>query len=173
MAQTVAAPIPRTVSAPAPSARLLSLDVLRGITVAFMILVNNNGGPDAWSQMEHADWNGFTATDLVFPTFLFVVGASIVFAFEARLAKGVPRAQLAWQAARRAGILFLLGIVVNGFPLFELAHLRIYGVLQRIALCYLAVALFYLALHLGERGHAGQVSAIHHGPSVAIRMKMA
>jgi predicted acyltransferase len=128
----------------APVKRLLSLDVLRGITIAFMIMVNNSGGPAAWAQMHHAEWNGLTATDLVFPTFLFVVGASIVFAYEARLARGATRAELAWHTAKRAGILFLLGIVVNGFPFFELAHLRIYGVLQRIAVCYLVVGLFYL-----------------------------
>ncbi len=130
---------------PASPHRLLSLDVLRGITIAFMIMVNNNGdGHFAWSFMKHADWNGMTATDLVFPTFLFVVGASIVFAFEARLARGATRAHLAAQVARRAVILFLLGLVVNGFPHFPLATLRIYGVLQRIAICYLVVGLFYL-----------------------------
>jgi len=130
--------------APTPARRLLSLDVLRGITIAFMIMVNNNGGSGSWSFMNHAEWNGLTPTDLVFPTFVFVAGASIVFAFEARLACGATRAELAWHTARRAGILFLLGIVVNGFPFFELAHLRIYGVLQRIAVCYLAVGVFYL-----------------------------
>ena len=130
--------------APTPFKRLLSLDVLRGVTIAFMIMVNNNGGPSAWPQMEHAEWNGLTATDLVFPTFLFVVGASIVFAYQARLARGATRARLAWHTAKRACILFLLGIVVNGFPHFHLAHLRIYGVLQRIAVCYLLVGFFYL-----------------------------
>jgi predicted acyltransferase len=130
--------------APAPLKRLLSLDVLRGVTIAFMIMVNNNGGPGSWGFMNHAAWNGLTPTDLVFPTFVFVVGASIVFAFEVRLARGATRAQLAWHTLRRAAILFLLGIVVNNFPFFELAHMRIYGVLQRIAICYLAVGLFYL-----------------------------
>jgi predicted acyltransferase len=127
------------------STRLLSLDILRGLTIAFMIMVNNNGGRSAWAQMHHAQWNGFTATDLVFPTFLFVVGISIVFAFESRLAKGATRAQLAWHTAQRALILFLLGIVVNNFPEFHFAHMRFYGVLQRIAICYLVVGLFYLA----------------------------
>ena len=128
----------------ASSKRLLSLDVLRGITIAFMIMVNNNGSPGAWKQMEHSAWNGLTATDVVFPTFLFVVGVSIVFSCQARLARGATRAQLAWHTAQRAAILFLLGIVVNGFPSFDLEHLRIYGVLQRIAICYLIVGLFYL-----------------------------
>src|ERR1035438_4729581 len=124
--------------------RLLSIDVLRGITIAFMIMVNNNGGSGSWGFMNHAAWNGLTPTDLVFPTFVFVVGASIVFAFEARLARGATRAGLAWHTVQRAAILFLLGIVVNGFPFFHLDHLRIYGVLQRIAVCYLVVGLFYL-----------------------------
>ena len=128
-----------------PSQRLVSLDILRGITIAFMIMVNNNGdGHYAWWFMKHAEWNGMTPTDLVFPTFLFVVGASIVFAFEARLARGASKAQLAAQAGKRAIILFLLGLVVNGFPHFPLATLRIYGVLQRIAICYLIVSLLYL-----------------------------
>src|SRR5580704_7946601 len=82
--------------------RLLSLDVLRGVTIAFMIMVNNNGGSGSWWFMNHAEWNGLTPTDLVFPTFVFVMGASIVFAFEARLRKGATRTQLAWHTLRRA-----------------------------------------------------------------------
>jgi predicted acyltransferase len=127
-----------------PLKRLISLDALRGLTIAFMIMVNNNGGPGAWPQMHHAVWNGLTATDLVFPTFLFVVGVSIVFAYEARLAKGATRGELTRHTVQRAAVLFLFGIVVNGFPSFGLTHLRIYGVLQRIAICYLVVGLFYL-----------------------------
>jgi len=135
-----------TVSTPArtPVQRLLSLDVVRGITIAFMIMVNNNGGPGSWRFMNHAVWNGLTPTDLVFPTFVFVVGVSVVFAFDARLARGAPRARLAWHTVQRAVVLFLLGIVVNSFPFFQLQHMRFYGVLQRIAVCYLVVGLFYL-----------------------------
>jgi predicted acyltransferase len=124
--------------------RLLSLDVLRGLTIAFMIMVNNNGGRGAWAQMRHAAWNGFTATDLVFPTFLLVVGVSIVFSFNSRLARGATRRQLAVHTAIRALILILFGIVVNSFPFFHLEHMRFYGVLQRIGICYLIVGLFYL-----------------------------
>jgi predicted acyltransferase len=135
-----------TSSAPSPQSatRLLSLDVARGITIAFMIMVNNNGGSGAWGFMHHAAWNGLTATDLVFPTFVFLMGASVVFAIEGRLARGVPRAQLVRHTAQRAAILCLLGIVVNSFPFFELDHMRFYGVLQRIAVCYLVVSLLYL-----------------------------
>jgi predicted acyltransferase len=127
-----------------PPQRLISLDVLRGITIAFMIMVNNNGGPGSWGFMNHAQWNGLTPTDLVFPTFVLVVGASIAFSFESRLKRGATRTQLAWRTVKRAVILFLFGIVVNNFPFFELVHMRFYGVLQRIAVCYLVVGLFYL-----------------------------
>jgi predicted acyltransferase len=124
--------------------RFLSVDVLRGVDIAFMIMVNNSGGRGAWAEMHHANWNGLTATDIVFPTFLFVVGISIVFSVQARLARGATRAQIAWHTLKRAVILFLFGIVVNSFPLFELEHMRFYGVLQRIAICYLIIGLFYL-----------------------------
>jgi predicted acyltransferase len=124
--------------------RLMSLDVARGITIAFMIMVNNNGGPGSWHFMNHAAWNGLTATDLVFPTFVFVMGISTVFGIESRLARGATNAQIVRHAALRTVILCLLGIVVNSFPFFALAHMRFYGVLQRIAVCYFAVTLLYL-----------------------------
>src|SRR3954469_5027697 len=127
-----------------PGRRLLSLDVMRGITIAFMIMVNNNGGSGSWGFMNHAAWNGLTATDLVFPTFVFVMGVSVVFAIEGRLGRGATRGQLIRHTVQRAVILCLLGIVVNSFPFFELDHMRFYGVLQRIAVCYLAVSLLYL-----------------------------
>ena len=135
--------------APTSSQRLLSLDVLRGVTIAFMIMVNNNGGEfvgkgDSWGFMNHAAWNGLTPTDLVFPTFMFVMGISIVLSVNARLAHGATRAQMTRHTLLRAGLLFLFGLVGNGFPFFHLEHFRIYGVLQRFAICYLVVGLFYL-----------------------------
>jgi predicted acyltransferase len=129
---------------PEPAGRLLSLDVLRGITIAFMIMVNNNGGRGSWGFMNHAAWNGLTPTDLVFPTFMFVMGVSIVLSVNARLARGATRAQMAWHTSLRASLLFFFGLVGNSFPFFHLEHLRVYGVLQRLAICYLMVALFYL-----------------------------
>jgi predicted acyltransferase len=126
--------------------RWLSVDVLRGLTIGFMIMVNNNGGGDqAYWAMKHADWNGFTPTDLVFPTFLFLVGITTVFSTDTRLAKGATKKSLLLHTFRRAAILFLLGLLVNSFPLFHLHTLRIYGVLQRISVCYVVVALLYLA----------------------------
>ncbi|MGA7155802.1 MAG: DUF5009 domain-containing protein [Acidobacteriaceae bacterium] len=125
--------------------RWLSVDVLRGLTIGFMIMVNNNGGgPDAYWAMNHTAWNGFTPTDLVFPTFLFLVGISTVFSTQARLAKGDSKSSLLGHTFRRAIILFLLGLLVNSFPFFHLHTMRFYGVLPRIALCYLIVAVFYL-----------------------------
>jgi predicted acyltransferase len=146
---------PRVFSA-APSNRLVSVDVLRGITIAFMILVNNGVRNFAFPPLEHSRWNGWTPTDLVFPTFLFLVGITIVFSFESRLARGVSKASLLLHTLRRAAILFLLGLVVNGFPYFPLHTLRIYGVLQRIALCFLIAAILYLL----DRGAVSKVVVI-------------
>jgi len=133
-------------------ARLLSLDALRGITVAAMVLVNNPGTWRAvYPPLRHADWHGWTPTDLVFPFFLFIVGVSIPLSLSRRAGEGRERPVLA-RVLRRSAVIFLLGIVLNGFPWFDWATLRIPGVLQRIALCYLAAALVYLAT--GWRGQA-------------------
>jgi predicted acyltransferase len=126
-------------------ARLLSLDFLRGLTIAFMILVNNNGDElRAYWPLKHAAWNGFTPTDLVFPTFLFLVGISTVFSTASRLAQGATRQSLFLHTLRRSVILFLLGLLVNSFPFFNLHTMRFYGVLPRIAICYFIVASLYL-----------------------------
>ena len=154
----------RTVSAPDPlvspvstSKRYLAVDVLRGLTIAFMILVNDNGDERvAFGALKHASWNGFTPTDLVFPTFLFLVGASIVFSTESRLARGVTRASLFAHTARRAIILFLLGLVVNSAPFFRLSTMRYYGVLPRIALCYFIIATLYIWIRRPAGSAAGQ-----------------
>ena len=127
-----------------PTNRLVSVDVLRGITIAFMILVNNGYSNDAFPALEHAEWNGWTPTDLVFPTFLFLVGVTIVFSFESRLSRGAAKSSLLLHTFRRACILFALGLLINGFPHFPLATLRIYGVLQRIAICFLIASVLYL-----------------------------
>ena len=124
--------------------RIISLDVMRGVVIALMIMVNNNGSRAAYRQMKHSVWNGWTLTDLVFPSFLLMVGTTIVFSTEARLAKGTTRREILLHILQRALVLFCLGIIVNGFPSFPLATLRIYGVLQRIALCYFVVSILYL-----------------------------
>jgi predicted acyltransferase len=124
--------------------RLMSIDLLRGLTIGFMILVNNNGSREAYAQLEHSVWNGFTATDLVFPTFLFLVGVSTVFSTASRLARGDSKQSLFLHTLRRAVILFLLGLLVNSFPHFHWHTLRFYGVLPRTAICYFIVATLYL-----------------------------
>jgi len=126
--------------------RLVSLDVYRGLAVAGMILVMNAGN---WSTvywpLQHAAWNGWTPTDLIFPSFLFIVGVSMTFSFASRLAKGSSRRMLAAHVLRRSAILCALGLFLNAVPTFDFATLRIPGVLQRIALCYLFGGLLYLA----------------------------
>ncbi len=119
--------------------RLLSIDVLRGLTIAFMILVNNEPGPNAFRPLRHAEWNGFTPTDLVFPTFLFLVGLSLVLSTSARLVRGVARGTLFLHILRRAAVLCVFGLVVNTFPFDHLERVRYYGVLQRTGLCYVVV----------------------------------
>jgi len=149
--------------------RLLSLDVLRGLTIAFMILVNNNGNEaQAYWPLKHAAWNGFTPTDLVFPTFLFLVGISTVYSTAARLAQGATRQSLFLHVLRRSIILYLLGLVVNSFPYFHLHTMRFYGVLPRIAICYLIIASLYL-LNPSWRGKAALAIAALAGYWILMR----
>lgn len=125
--------------------RIPSVDVLRGFTLAAMILVNAAGEwPHAYWPLKHAQWNGCTPTDLVFPTFLFLTGTSLVFSFRSRLARGVGKRELFLHTLKRSVILFFIGVLLNALPFFHLGTLRIYGVLQRIALCYLCVSILYL-----------------------------
>lgn len=125
--------------------RLISLDVLRGLTVAVMILVNNAGdGAVSYAQLRHSVWNGCTLTDVVFPLFLFIVGASIALSFSMRLERGASRSSIALQMLRRALTIFALGLLLNALPAFHLGELRYYGVLQRIAICYALAGALYL-----------------------------
>jgi predicted acyltransferase len=149
--------------------RLLSLDVLRGLTIAFMILVNNNGNEaNAYWLLKHAAWNGFTPTDLVFPTFLFLVGISTVYSTAARLAHGATRHSLFLHVLRRSILLYLLGLVVNSFPYFHVHTMRFYGVLPRIAICYLIVASLYL-INAGWRSKAALAIAALTGYWILMR----
>ncbi|MDH5383039.1 MAG: DUF5009 domain-containing protein [Cyclobacteriaceae bacterium] len=121
--------------------RYLSLDVFRGLDVALMIIVNSPGqGSTSFSPLMHAEWHGFTLTDLVFPTFLFVVGNSMSFSLPKYESMG--DGAFLKKVLKRALIIFLLGFLMYWFPFFEngamkpFAETRIFGVLQRIALCY-------------------------------------
>lgn len=125
--------------------RLVSLDVFRGITIAGMVLVNN---PGTWSHiywpLAHAAWHGWTPTDLVFPFFLFIVGVAIPLAFGNRMEQGGSKRDLYLKILKRTLIIFALGIFLAGFPYFPFATIRIPGVLQRIAVCYLFASLIFL-----------------------------
>ena len=148
------------------SPRYVALDVLRGMTVAGMILVNN---PGSWGKifppLRHAPWDGCTPTDLVFPFFLFVVGAAMAFSF-AKYQEGLNRQSLA-KLAKRSILIFLVGLALNAFPFYPtsmnpnlsfgenyvnwLGRIRILGVLQRISLCYFVGGLLALWLKAPRR----------------------
>jgi len=140
--------------------RYLALDVLRGMTIAFMIIVNT---PGSWSNLygplAHADWHGFTPTDLVFPTFLFVVGNAMSFAL--KKLNEMSNKDFYKKVFKRAALIFAIGWLLNYFPFFDyneageivavkLSEVRLLGVLQRIALAYLLAAL--VVYWTGERG---------------------
>jgi predicted acyltransferase len=152
------------------SKRLISLDVFRGATVAAMLLVNDPGSWNAiYWPLDHADWHGWTPTDLIFPFFLFIVGITTHLSLSDRKACGDSNVRLRNQVLRRAAIIFALGLFLNWFPGFllghigdsgllagvnaKLLHLRITGVLQRIAVVY-AVAGF-IALYATPRFQIG------------------
>jgi predicted acyltransferase len=152
----IIAPVTKT-----PRERLLSLDVFRGLTIAGMLLVND---PGSWGSiyppLEHAAWNGWTPTDLIFPFFLFIAGVTTHLSLSARRAQGADESAIRRQIIRRGLLIFLFGFLVNGFPFFtwgsvagiadptflqrivdRLYHWRIMGVLQRIGLAYFVAAL--------------------------------
>lgn len=132
--------------------RLVSLDVFRGLTIAGMVLVNN---PGSWSHiywpLGHASWHGWTPTDLIFPFFLFIVGVSITLALGGRVENAAKTRGVYWKIIKRALIIFALGLFLAGFPYFNLGTIRIMGVLQRIAICYLVAALIFLKTNLRQQ----------------------
>ena len=131
-----------TANAPQKS-RLLSLDVFRGITIAGMIIVNTPGNQEAYRQLDHAEWNGCTMTDLVFPFFLFIVGVSLVFSLSKRLERDGGKG-LAPQIFRRTLLLYAFGMILNAIPNYHPSTIRILGVLQRIALCYCLASFIFI-----------------------------
>jgi len=126
--------------------RLMSLDLFRGVTIAAMILVNDAGDEaSSYWPLKHARWNGWTPTDLIFPSFLFIVGVAMAFSFRSRLDRGESRTRLLQHVLWRGLLLFALGMFLNGFPNhYQLATWRVYGVLQRIAICYVITAVLEL-----------------------------
>jgi len=127
--------------------RLLSLDILRGITVAGMILVNNGWG-ESFEMLGHSEWNGMTPCDLVFPFFLFIMGISCYLSLVKSEFRPTP--QVIRRIVKRTVLLFVIGLFINWFDhaiegdLLCFGHLRIWAVMQRIALCYGIVSLFAL-----------------------------
>ena len=124
---------------PAPATRLRSVDAFRGLTMAGMVIVNNPGDWNTvYPPLLHAEWHGWTPTDLIFPWFLVVMGVAMALA-------GPERAP--WPAVlRRTAIIVGLGLALSGFPYFNPARWRIPGVLVRIGLCYLAATLVWRSL---------------------------
>ncbi len=146
--------------------RYVALDVLRGLTISLMIIVNNPGSWDAvFSPLRHARWDGCTPTDLVFPFFLFIVGTAMAFSF-AKLKDGLC-VSTSGKILRRGAMIFLVGLLLNAFPFYPTspdpsigfwdnfshywAHVRVLGVLQRIALCYIVGAFLILFLRRKSR----------------------
>lgn len=125
--------------------RMLALDVLRGLTVAGMLLVNNPGSWGAiYPPLEHAAWNGWTPTDLIFPFFLFIAGITTHLSLSSRRAQGATDTELTKQVIKRGAMIVLFGLLLAAFPWYQMdriIHLRIPGVLQRIGVAYTCAAL--------------------------------
>ncbi len=137
---------PQVKSSISPATRLMSLDLFRGATIALMILVNDPGNESvAYWPLQHAEWNGWTPTDLVFPFFLFMVGVALAFSFRSRLDRGESRQDLLKHVLWRGFLLLAIGVFLNGFPnRYHIHTLRFYGVLQRIAICYVITSILEL-----------------------------
>jgi predicted acyltransferase len=134
------------------SQRLMCLDVYRGLMVAGMILVDNPGSDEhAYWPIMHAKWNGWTPADFIFPSFLFLVGISMVYSFAARLERGESRQQILVHAVKRSLILIAIGLLVNASPIIglDLHTWRFEGVTQRIGICYFFASI--LELWAGRR----------------------
>ena len=138
--------------------RLFSLDLFRGITMAAMIVVNNQSSEQAYWPLRHAEWNGWTPTDLIFPFFLFIVGVSLVFSFQGRLHRGESRRTLILHTIRRSAVLFLIGLLLNGMASLQPSTWRIPGVLQRIAIVYCVASV--ITLYSGTRARVVWIAVL-------------
>lgn len=143
------------------SQRLISLDMLRGLTIALMIVVND---PGSWKHLywplAHAEWHGVTITDFVYPFFIFIVGVSIVLSSSKQLDTGSDKKKMKKKIWIRSIKIFGLGILLSLFPEFNFMELRIPGVLQRIAICYLICAHIYLATDWKTQVRIGVISLV-------------
>lgn len=142
------------VPSPVPAAeRLLSLDVFRGFTLLGMVLVNSHPG-GIYPGLGHARWNGWGFADLIFPFFVFIVGVAMPYSFANRLARGESPGKLFRHITLRCARLFAIGVLLNGYPHFDLSTLRVMNVLQRIAICYFLASLIYVYLRMSVRSIA-------------------
>ena len=142
------------------SLRFECIDIFRGLTMTLMIMVSNPGNPaNIPPQLKHASWNGVTIADLVFPFFIFIMGVVVPISINHRLEKGTSRAAITRHIFGRSSSIFLLGLILNGFPFFDLSVIRIPGVLQRIAVVYLISALIYLLIRSIFKKEVFQISA--------------
>jgi len=144
-----------TLTSPPKRQRILALDVFRGLTVAGMLLVNDPGTWGAiYPPLEHAEWNGWTPTDVIFPFFLFIVGVTTHLSLSARRAAGADDKALQRQVLRRGALIVLFGLLMAVFPFYPMArftHVRIPGVLQRIGVAYAVAALISLRTTLKQQ----------------------
>ncbi|AMJ66600.1 acyltransferase family protein [Hymenobacter sp. PAMC 26628] len=149
--------------------RLISLDVFRGLTVMAMTLVNNPGDwGHIYPPLEHAEWNGCTPTDLIFPFFLFIVGVSLVYALDGAKRRGDPRGPLVARVARRAALLFGLGVLTSLYPHFDFSTVRILGVLQRTGLVFFGCSVVFLTT--GWRAQLAILGALLVGYAVLLQV---
>ena len=140
-------------------ARLASLDAFRGFTIAAMVLVNNPGDwSHLYSQLAHAEWNGWTFTDWIFPFFLFIGGVSMAFSLGRLAEAGADKPALLLILFKRAALIFLIGFALNLIPHFNFATVRIPGVLQRIALCTMLAA--PIVVYFSWRGQLAWIAAL-------------
>src|ERR1700676_1739738 len=119
-APSLAANVSATPPAETATSRLVSLDAFRGATMALMVLVNTPGGRRSYGPLNHSEWNGWTVTDMVFPSFLWIVGVAITLSLGQRIASGVRKSRLFLQVLRRAAVIFGLGLVFYAAPNFNL-----------------------------------------------------
>jgi predicted acyltransferase len=135
------------------AARLISLDALRGFTIAAMVLVNFPGsGQHVYEPLEHVAWNGLTPTDLIFPFFLFIVGVSIVLAYTKRLQENTQTGELYRKIIIRSLKIFAVGVFLSLIPDFNFSDIRWAGVLQRISVVFLVCS--FLFLHTNPKTQA-------------------
>src|SRR5260370_28850712 len=125
--------------------RLVSLDAFRGAIIALMVVVNDPGDSgNSYGPLQHSEWHGWTITDLVFPSCVWIIGVAITLSLSKRMEAGVPKGRLFAQVLRRAAILYALGLLVYLVPHFDFSTMRVLGVLQRLAICYLIASAIYL-----------------------------